>query len=83
MEKKYRLHYFLVMAHKINKQVGEKIARVRKGQGVTQEQLALKIGVEPATVSNIERGETNTSVYVVFKIALALKIHIRELFTFR
>jgi len=71
------------MAYKINKQLGEKIARVRKAQRMTQEELASKTGVQTATVSNIERGETDTSVYTVYKIAEALRLHIKELFVFR
>ncbi len=70
------------MAYKINKQLGDKIARVRKAQHLTQEELAAKTGVQTATVSNIERGETDTSVYTVYKFAVALKLHIKELFVF-
>lgn len=50
---------------------------------MTQEELAAKTGVQTATVSNIERGETDTSVYTVYKIAEALRLHIKELFVFR
>ncbi|MBI4078809.1 MAG: helix-turn-helix transcriptional regulator [Candidatus Levybacteria bacterium] len=50
---------------------------------MTQEDLAAKIGIQTATISNIERGETDTSVYTVHKIAQALRTHIRDLFTFR
>ncbi len=71
------------MAYKINQQLGDKIARVRKDRRLTQDQLAEKIGVQTATISNIERGETDTSVYTVFKIAQVLRVHIKELFIFR
>jgi len=71
------------MAYKINKQLGEKIQRLRKSKDLTQEELGAKIGVQISTISNIERGETDTSVYVVFKIAQALGVHVKELFTFR
>ena len=71
------------MAYKINKQLGDKIQRVRKSQKINQEELASKAGIQTATLSNIERGETDTSVYTIFKIASALRIHIKELFTFR
>ena len=50
---------------------------------MTQEELAAKVKVQTATISNIERGETDTSVYTIYKIAEALKMHIKELFTFR
>lgn len=50
---------------------------------MTQEDLASKIGVQTATISNIEGGKTDTSVYTIYKIAQALRTHVRELFTFR
>ncbi len=71
------------MRYKINKQLGEKISRERKRHNLTQEELASKVGVQTATISNIERGETDTSVYTIYKLAEALKMHIKELFTFR
>lgn len=71
------------MSYKINEQLGEKIQRERKRRKITQEELAAKIGVQAATISNIEGGKTDTSVYTVYKIAQALRTHVRELFTFR
>ena len=71
------------MGYKINQQLGEKIARERKKRNLTQEELAAKVNVQTATISNIERGETDTSVYTVYKIAEVFKMHIKELFTFR
>ena len=68
---------------KINKQLGAKIKRLRKAQKLSQEQLADKVGVQMATISNIERGTTDTSVYLIFKISRALRLHIKELFSFR
>lgn len=71
------------MGYKINQQLGEKIERERKKRKMTQEDLAAKVKVQTAIISNIERGETDTSVYIVYKIAEALKMHVKELFIFR
>lgn len=71
------------MGYKINQQLGEKIARERKRRNMTQEELASKVKVQTATISNIERGETDTSVYTIYKIAEAFRMHIKELFIFR
>ena len=57
--------------------------RGEEKRDMTQETLAAKIKVQPSTISNIERGETDTSVYTVYKIADAFKMHIKELFIFR
>lgn len=54
-----------------------------KRRDLTQEDLAHKVKVQTATISNIERGETDTSVYTVYKIAEVFKMHIKELFIFR
>ena len=71
------------MGYRINQQLGEKVARERKKRNMTQEELASRIKVQTATISNIERGETDTSVYTVYKIAEAFRMHIKELFIFR
>lgn len=71
------------MAYKINKQLGEKIKRLRHERKLQQVELADMVGVKPETISHIETGATDTSVYTVFKIAEALRVHIKELFTFR
>lgn len=71
------------MSFKINEQLGAKIQRVRKTKKMTQEELAAKIGVQSSTISNIEGGKTDTSVYTIFKIAQALKVHIKDLFILR
>ncbi len=73
----------LSMAYKINEQLGAKIQRLRKERGIKQEDLAEAVGMSVVTISNIETGETDTSVYTLFKIAQALRVHIKELFTFR
>jgi len=71
------------MGYKINQQLGEKIARERKKRNMTQEELAAKVKVQTATISNIERGETDTSVYTIYKIAEVFRLHIKELFIFK
>lgn len=71
------------MGYKINQQLGLKIARERKRRNMTQEELAARVKVQTATISNIERGETDTSVYTVYKIAEVFKLHVKELFIFR
>ena len=40
---------------------GENLKNVRKQRGVTQEELAEELNVEPLTIKRIENGITNTS----------------------
>ena len=62
--------------------VGKKIAKVRKEKSQTQEKLALKSGLNRAYIGYIERGERNASLETLEKIAKALGIKIKYLFTF-
>ena len=64
----------------INKKVGKKIRRIRDGLGMTQEEVAEKIGIHVTSFGRIERGEANPPVSTIEKIANALKVHISELF---
>ena len=41
----------------INKKVGKKIRRIRDGLGMTQEEVAEKIGIHVTSFGRIERGE--------------------------
>ncbi len=56
------------------------IRRLRFERGMTQEELALRVGVSRQTVMSIERGATNPSVLLAFKIATALQAPLNEVF---
>lgn len=47
---------------------------------MTQEELALRTGVSRQTIMSIERGQTNPSVLLAFKIASALSMPVVEVF---
>lgn len=61
---------------------GKRVRELRLEKGLTQEQLAEKLGVSENYVGMIERAERNTSLEKVFKIAKALEIRTSELFNF-
>jgi transcriptional regulator with XRE-family HTH domain len=52
--------------------VGQRIARIRKLQGLTQQQLASSIGIIQALVSDYERDKLRLSAEMVVRFALAL-----------
>lgn len=56
------------------------IRRLRFEKNMTQEELALRTGVSRQTIMSIERGQTNPSVLLAFKIATALSTPIMEVF---
>lgn len=54
--------------------LGENVRRYRKLRGMTQEQLALDVGMERSYVSDLERGQRNPSVRALGRLAEALKV---------
>ena len=64
----------------IYKKFGEKVRELRKGENLSQEQLAEKIKRDPRTVVAIEGGKRNPTLHTISKLAKALGIGIRDLF---
>ncbi len=56
------------------------IRRIRFERAMTQEELALRVGVSRQTIMSIERGATNPSVLLAYKIAMALQVEVTEVF---
>ncbi len=57
------------------------IRRLRFERSMTQEELALRTGVSRQTIMSIERGRTNPSVLLAYKIASALTVPLTEVFS--
>lgn len=55
-------------------QLGEKIRRARNAQGLTQRQLAAKIGVWPAVLCHWETCARTPNVDSLVRVALALGV---------
>ena len=64
----------------IKKELGEKIKRVRKMRGLTQDQLAELIDISPRNLSNIELGISFVKAETLDKIIDSLNISTEELF---
>jgi putative transcriptional regulator len=56
------------------------IRRLRFEHGMTQEELALRTGVSRQTIMSIERGQTNPSVLLAYKISAALDTAVTSVF---
>lgn len=56
------------------KQGGQVIQRIRKERGMTQEQLGEKVGVDPNSISRIERGRLIPALPTLIDICNALGI---------
>lgn len=64
------------------RKLGERIEELRKQQGLTQEELAEKTGVNRSYFWDIEQGR-NISVKTAAKIANALGVTLSDLFKFK
>jgi transcriptional regulator with XRE-family HTH domain len=60
---------------------GQRVRELRTAKGLSQEALALVCGLDRTYIGGIERGERNVSLVNIEKIAAALDLPIRELFT--
>ena len=58
--------------------VGQRVKLARKAAGLSQQQLAEKIGVTQPTIAELEKGDSKSSKYVV-EIALACDVSPRWL----
>lgn len=61
---------------KLPKVLGRKIQHKRKGMGLTQEELADKVGISRAYMGYIEQGRNAPSLEVLEKIARVLRTSI-------
>lgn len=60
--------------------IGWNLRKLRAGQRITQENLAVDAAVDRTTISGIERGEYNASVDLLERLAKALSVDIAALF---
>ncbi len=63
-----------------HKRFGQRLKILRKEQGMTQEDLAFKVGVDRSYMGFIERGEKNVTLKRLVDIAKAFRVSLSELF---
>lgn len=59
------------------------VFRIRKRKGITQQELANKVGVTRQTIIAIEKGNYVPSVLLAIKIAKYFKTSVEKLFTIK
>ncbi|MEN6356393.1 MAG: helix-turn-helix transcriptional regulator [Armatimonadota bacterium] len=59
-------------------EVARQLIKARLERGMTQEELAAKVGTKQSNISRIERGQQNTSIGLLNKVAKGLgkKLHV-------
>ena len=61
------------------KQLGERLVQARQRMGQTREQLADSLGITPASLMSMEKGEQRPSNIELLKLARQLEISLNEL----
>ena len=59
--------------------LGERVRELRRGRGLTLEELAERSGVSRAMISKVERGEKNPTLVVAAKLAEGLGVTLSQL----
>ncbi len=59
-----------------------KIEQIRKEKGIRQEDFAKLMGVSRQTISSLETGRYNPSIFLAHKIAKFFEMSIEEVFIF-
>src|SRR2546421_8909433 len=67
----------------VERKLGRRIAVERQLAGLSQADLAERLGLEPETLSRLETGNAMPSLARIETIAETLGIEVRELFRFR
>lgn len=62
--------------------MNNRIEEIRKGRGIRQEEFAKALGVSRQTISSLETGRYNPSIFLAHKIALYFGMTIEEVFLF-
>ena len=64
------------------KQLGAHVAKTRKAKGYSQDRLYLEGGFSRGTMSKIESGKMNPSIWILRKIAMTIGVPLRKLIDF-
>lgn len=59
-----------------------RIEEIRKEKGIRQEELARLLGVSRQTISSLENGRYNPSIFLAHKIAVCFGTTIEDIFIF-
>ena len=58
----------------VRKQFGDRVRQLRRGLGMSQEELAARSGLHRTYVGDVERGERNPSLVNIVKLSTALGV---------
>jgi len=63
----------------LNKQIGKRIRQLREQKNISQQELAVLCDFEKSSMSRIEAGRTNPTIYTLYKISQALAVSVKDI----
>jgi len=69
------------MNKEVLKKFGVEVKKMRKEKGLTQQQLADRVGLHRTYIGMIERSEKNITLINIERITIALGVKIKDLFS--
>jgi transcriptional regulator with XRE-family HTH domain len=69
------------MSEDVRRILGSNVRRLRKAAGVSQAELANRMGVDRAYVSGLELGQRNPTIVTLWHLGQALEIDLGQLFS--
>lgn len=73
--------YMANQSEKTRKQLGKRIQRLRKSLGYSQEEFADIVGISRTRAGHIEQGRKSPSLALLERLAKALKVKVKDLFS--
>jgi transcriptional regulator with XRE-family HTH domain len=68
------------MSDDVRRLVGRKVKRLRLAAGISQAELAARMGIDRAYVSGLELGERNPTIVTLWHLGQALGVKLRSFF---
>jgi putative transcriptional regulator len=62
--------------------LGKRIAQLREAKGLNQTELGLECDKDRQSISRLEKGNINASIYYLHQISKALDVSLNELFNY-
>lgn len=62
--------------------MNNRLEQIRKDNGFTQEELAIKLEVSRQTINSLEKGRYNPSILLAFKISKTFGMLIEDIFIY-
>jgi putative transcriptional regulator len=60
--------------------LGNRVKEIRLSKGMTQTELANKIGKDHPSINRLEKGKINPSYYFLYELSEGLEIELKDLF---